>query len=180
LLAKELLLTKLHREEELPKLNQQFYSALYTSMRNGKWTHGHDELNIRRRVANPGFGSVMSQAMALVGKKLASETETHLRQHYEKFCRKWYKWTEQDDDEGEEHDIENFLDPDTADLVRGACVGIWKRCPTHPRALCCSLRPPPAAPPTSPWTQRAWRACTGFYARTASAKKESDRGKRAL
>ncbi len=31
--AKELLLTKLHREEELPKLNQQFYSALYTSMR---------------------------------------------------------------------------------------------------------------------------------------------------
>ncbi len=63
----------------------------------------------------------MTQVMALIAKKLAAETETHLRQHYEKFCRKWYKWTEQDDDE--EDDNENFLDPDTAelaDLVRGA------------------------------------------------------------
>ncbi len=108
LLAKELLMTKLYRGEELPKLNQQFYSALYTSMDNGKWTHGHDALLVKRRVADPGLGSVMSQAVDLVGKKLAAETETHLRQHYEKFYRKWYKWTEQDDDED---DDENFPDP---------------------------------------------------------------------
>ncbi len=90
MLAKELLLAKLEAEEALPTLNQSFYSALYTSLRNGKWKYtGHESLLARRRAADPGLGSVMAQVMALAGRKLAAELDTHYRRHYEQFYRRW-------------------------------------------------------------------------------------------
>ena len=56
MLAKELLLsqTKLEADDPLPELNQSFFSALYTSLRSGKWTHGHDAILTRRRVQEHG------------------------------------------------------------------------------------------------------------------------------
>ncbi|MCP4968954.1 MAG: hypothetical protein GY926_27470, partial [bacterium] len=90
MLAKELLLAKLEAEETLPTLNQSFYSALYTLLRNGKWKYtGHDALLARRRAADPGLSSVMAQVMALAGRKLAAELDSHYRRHYERVYRRW-------------------------------------------------------------------------------------------
>ena len=89
MLAKELLLAKLEAGEQLPTLNQSFYSALYTSLRNGKWSHGYNALLAKRRVADPGLGSVMTQAMALAAKKLAAEVDAHYRKHYDRFHNRW-------------------------------------------------------------------------------------------
>ncbi len=89
MLTKELLLTKLEAREELPALNQSFFSALYTSLRSGKWNHGHDALLAQRQVDDPGLGSIMTQIMALVGKRLAAALDTHYRCYYERFYVRW-------------------------------------------------------------------------------------------
>ncbi len=120
LLAKELVLTKLDASEELSILDQRFYSALYTSLRSGKWKHGHEHILARRRIPDPGLGPVMSQAMSLAAKKLAAEVETHLCMHYERFYHRWHKCTERKKDD---HNNPNCLDPDTVsttELLRGA------------------------------------------------------------
>jgi hypothetical protein len=132
MLAKELLLAKLGAGETLPTLNQGFYSALYTSLRSGKWTHGHPALLAKRRVADPGLGSVMTQAMALAAKKLAAEVNTHYRKHYERFFRRWGRVccdASADDKEAETKangDRQAFLlDPDDTQL--GALVqAAWR------------------------------------------------------
>ena len=68
MLAKELLLTMLEKGDPLPKLNQGFYSGLYTSLRNGKWKfEGYDDLLAKRRVEDPGLGGVMTEVMSLRG-----------------------------------------------------------------------------------------------------------------
>ncbi len=112
------MLAKLMAGETLPRLDQGFYSALYTSLRSGKWNHGHDALLARRLVGDPGLGSVMSQVMALVGKKLASELDTHYRRHYERFYGRWKRVCLGTVD-GEEKDAVfdgHFLDPDETQL----------------------------------------------------------------
>ncbi len=114
MLAKELLLAKLEAEEALPTLDQSFYSALYTSLRNGKWKYtGHDALLARRRAAEQQLGSVMVQAMALAGRKLAAELDTHYRRHYERFYRRWKRIC---GDETKEDDDSYLLDPDETQL----------------------------------------------------------------
>ncbi len=119
------ILAKLMAGETLPRLDQEFYSALYTSLRSGNWNHGHDALLARRRVSDPGLGSVMSQIMALVGKKLAVELDAHYRRHYERFYGRWKRVCLGTVD-GEEKDAMfggHFLDPDETrleSLVRNA------------------------------------------------------------
>ncbi len=54
------ILAKLAASDPLPALDQCFFSELYTSLRSGKWKHGHDAILAIRRVADPGLGSVMS------------------------------------------------------------------------------------------------------------------------
>ncbi|MCP5031194.1 MAG: hypothetical protein GY939_05265, partial [Actinomycetia bacterium] len=114
MLAKELLLAKLEAEEALPTLDQSFYSALYTSLCNSKWKYtGHESLLAGRRAADPGPGSVMAQVMALAGRKLAAELDTHYRRHYERFYRRWKRIC---GDETKEDDDSYLLDPDETQL----------------------------------------------------------------
>ncbi len=112
------MLAKLMAGETLPRLDQEFYSAPYTSLRSGKWNHGHDALFARRRVGDPGLGSVMSQLMVLVGTKLAAEIDTHYRHHYERFYG-WWKRVCLGTVDSEEKDAvfgRHFLGPDEARL----------------------------------------------------------------
>lgn len=124
MLAKELLLAKLKAGEDLPPLDQSFYSALYTSLRNGKWKHGHDAVLARHRAPDPELKSVICQTMTLVARKLAAELDTHYRMHYEKFYRRWKRvfLSQVDDDDKSERpkakakaarkeDPRYFLDP---------------------------------------------------------------------
>ncbi|MCP3884239.1 MAG: hypothetical protein GY700_01960, partial [Propionibacteriaceae bacterium] len=95
----------------------------YTSLRSGKWNHGHDALLAQRQVADPDLGSVMSQIMALVGKGLAAVLDTHYRCYYERFYKRW-KRVCGDTVDGEE---DRNLDPQKTqlnELVRHA----WCMC----------------------------------------------------
>ncbi len=118
MLAKELLLTKLEAGERLLALNQSFFSALYTSLRSGKWNHGHDALLAQRQVDDPGLGCVMSQIMALVGKRLATALDTHYRCHYERFYKRWKRVCLDPVDGEEDGDVldDHFLDPQETQL----------------------------------------------------------------
>ncbi|MCP4083397.1 MAG: hypothetical protein GY743_24525, partial [Planctomycetaceae bacterium] len=118
MLAKELLLTKLEAGERLPTLNQSFFSALYTSLRSGKWNHGHDALLAQRQVDDPGLGCVMLQIMALVGKRLAAALDSQYRCHYERFYKRWKRVCGDTVDGEENGDVldDHFLDPQEAQL----------------------------------------------------------------
>ncbi len=113
MLAKELLLAKLAASDPLPALDQCFFSGLYTSLRSGKWKHGHDAILARHRVADPGLGGVMSQVMALAAKKMAAEVDTHYRSHFERFYRRWKRECCEDD---QNEDLLYFLDPEDTRL----------------------------------------------------------------
>ena len=127
MLAKELLLTMLEKGDPLPKLNQGFYSALYTSLRYGKWEfEGYDDLLAKRRVADPGLGCVMHVVMSYVARQFAAEVDTHYRQHYEKFYKKWKNVCGPDGDkEKKENTVDPYLlDPDET-LLESLVVAAW-------------------------------------------------------
>lgn len=112
MLANELILRKLECTETLPILNQSFYSGLATSIRSGKWSHGHDEILAKWKVEDPKLGTALTQAMALVAKALAGSAKTHYSLHYERFYRTWKRISNP-----EETDKRYFFDPDGENLT---------------------------------------------------------------
>ena len=127
MLAKELILRKLERDEQLPSMNQSFYSALYTSMHRGVWKHGHDDILKKRKIESPASLTLMSQMMSLATNKMAAEVKTHYQEHYERFYNRWRKMRELGKDEKGNlvHDVSHHLDPEKTSLevlIRSA----WK------------------------------------------------------
>ena len=96
MLATELCLRKLELGEPLPELNQNFYSALYTSTYKGEWKHGqkHNNLLEKYHVEEPPYATLMHQAMGFVARQMASSLKTHYELHYERFYQRWLKWKE--------------------------------------------------------------------------------------
>ncbi len=71
-------------------------------------------------ITNPRLGSVMSQIMALVGKRLAAALNKHYRCHYELFYVRW-KRVYLDTVDSEENGVAfggHFLDPHETQLEK--------------------------------------------------------------
>ena len=113
LVHKELSLAKLESHEKLPLMNQSYFSALYTSLRTGKWNHGHDEILERHRFKPDDLvcPAAMWQIMAAESIRMAAELKTHVTRHYTRFYQKWRKLCEVPDS-----NVEHDLDPNSTEL----------------------------------------------------------------
>ena len=115
LLHKALALAKLEAGEDLPTMNQSYFSGLYTRLRKGEWTYGHDHVLQRHRIRIERKDLVcplaMTQIMSSQGRFMAAELRTHVQQHYERFYLRWRKSLQIPQD-----NLRHFLDPNVTSV----------------------------------------------------------------
>lgn len=92
LLHKDLILTKLAAGEALPIMDNKYFSALYTSVRNTKlWRFNHPEVLARHRFALPPLvcPGAMRAIMSIQARSMAAALKTHIQTHFDTFHSRW-------------------------------------------------------------------------------------------
>ena len=115
--------------EELPALDNVYFSHLFTALRGkAKWKYGaeYDDLLELHHIAPPDFNvspAAMTQIMGENAIRCAAELKTHIQTHYTKFYKRWLKWRlkmSPDGPDGFDKDNTrqnpNNLDPKTTDI----------------------------------------------------------------